>query len=1425
MFRKLCSRSTTSLGPTVLPTVSPQDQELELLRALNFAEQHFGNHLRKLSQLMPHNPFLVIAHLTPGTFCALWSFPRPELVMADWACSRQAIPNTVLTVEADRDEIAYALENTESRTLMIEQALLPRLSDVFNSHHIPSLRVIVVIDAPTPEDLPPASSFPASCIVLPWSALLKPPQEVVAPVPRQPDDIYTVIFTSGSTGSPKGAVLTDRAFNHRTTGPVTASMPNPCVHISFAPLGHALERHMVAMVAMAGGQIGFARREREFLFEDLQSLGPTMLAQSPRFYLHIHQAFRGLLAARRSELEAALTEWRRQGMPPGGGGGGAGEEATYMGSKATSETRSGLPGMDEAASQDWTEELITQLATAQAESDIRPVLGPRIQALSVATAPTSDEVLAWIRRCWPQAIVTFPYGTTEVGSVTEHSYGALPGAQLRLEDVPELGYHTTDTPWPRGELQVRTATIASGYYRDPEATGPPAFIGSTATFATSLSDIPSPRGFARTATITIMFHRPTTHPHVTLSAANFTADGFFRTGDIVELVEGRRYKYIDRKKNCIKLSQGEFVALEKLEVAYQHSEWVGQICLYAQSTMDCVLAVVVPDQAHLLQALPSLAPDLAKEPPDRQYELLCAHPDLPRLILEDCARIARAKGFRPFEVPAGVVISKEVRTGRGLISLLCPLVRPFCAASQPFTAESGGLLTASLKPRRAAIATRFQTQLAALLGSNSQVTPAGSPTAPPELSALLALLDLPVPLRGVTPQTNVGSLGLDSLGLMRVVSRMKEHLGLTELPFSAAQLALMSFGELAATLDRLRGTPSTTEAASMPPGLSRLLSLLRQDWSRLDEADLRPGLVRRHIGRRPWIVLTGATGFLGPLVLERLLAATVKGALGKDGSCGLPGPLATAPETVPVMVTQNTKGNALVTLRERDMLCICSDAVMFVVGIPTSGGLNHPVLRTPVSLCAARRHFHLTHTATIELFVLGFQPVRCLAGDLEQHHWGLSAADWALLASRLAAVVHVGAHVNHMLSYESLRAPNVEGTLTAIELALAVQPSAALVYVSTMGIFGRQIPAESTPPFFTNRPEDALQNMGYAQSKGVGEHLVEVAQARWGLRTLVIRPPMIGPDSRTGFCNVPDVFIRMVRGCLALGCSFAEDDALYELVPGDFAALAVVEGLKCLMMAAAPTTGTGVQQKQQQQQEKQVQQERQQQREEVEQQPRQDLPLSEFSLPAHHGPPAADAAEATDEAVATTRKRARQAGGDEGPESPALPAGSRVHLHNPHCAPWSALMAQLAASSGRPLPQLPKATWLGRCREACARDEAHPLYPLLASLAASTAGSGGDVSFSWGAPAPGPECWVNLRQLMGDERMAACPPVAAPAYWRRLVEYLTDEDLMPPGPQPAGGAAHEEAGAAEKGRQATEEEVRGGAEAASLGGIGTAEVK
>ena len=64
------------------------------------------------------------------------------------------------------------------------------------------------------------------------------------------------------------------------------------------------------------------------------------------------------------------------------------------------------------------------------------------------------------------------------------------------------------------------------------------------------------------------------------SAELFDKDGFYMTGDIVQQETATRVVWIDRKKNVLKLSQGEFVSLGRLEAVYKGgSNLIHQACM------------------------------------------------------------------------------------------------------------------------------------------------------------------------------------------------------------------------------------------------------------------------------------------------------------------------------------------------------------------------------------------------------------------------------------------------------------------------------------------------------------------------------------------------------------------------------------------------------------------------------------------------------------------------------------------------------------------------------------------------------------------------------------------------------------------------------------------------------------------------------
>lgn len=201
------------------------------------------------------------------------------------------------------------------------------------------------------------------------------------------------------------------------------------------------------------------------------------------------------------------------------------------------------------------------------------------------------------------------YGATETGGLVLADGRPTPRlTEWRLEDVPELGYFGTDVPYPRGELILKSATQVCGYLGRPDAT-----------------------------------------------ATAFDAAGFYHTGDIMAEIAPGQLRYIDRRNNVLKLSQGEFVTVSKLEVVYAASPLIHQIYVYGSSGRAYLLAVVVPTPEASLRADDELKPAIAGS----------------------LRRLAEQAGLQSYEIPRDFIVEREPFTVEsGLLSGARKLVRP-----------------------------------------------------------------------------------------------------------------------------------------------------------------------------------------------------------------------------------------------------------------------------------------------------------------------------------------------------------------------------------------------------------------------------------------------------------------------------------------------------------------------------------------------------------------------------------------------------------------------------------------------------------------------------------------------------------------------------------------------------------------------------
>jgi fatty acid CoA ligase FadD9 len=263
------------------------------------------------------------------------------------------------------------------------------------------------------------------------------------------------------------------------------------------------------------------------------------------------------------------------------------------------------------------------------------IIPTRCKSLTVGGAKVSPTVLNFMKRCFPDCRINESYGITECGSV---AYNNIIEDTLayRLESIPEMGYTVDDKPFPRGEILTKTMQMFSGYINNPEET-----------------------------------------------KAALTDDGFFRTGDIVELRTDSNGQLdlhvIDRKKSFFKLSQGQFVSPEFLQSIYIRSSFVEQIYIHGDLLADSVAAVIVPNRAY--------AQKFALEHHLKNFDMNNPDPLFYDAVLQDLRSIAKKESLRVYEIPSQLVIDFE-----------------------RFTPENG-LLTSSFKPCRHKLAAYYADRL------------------------------------------------------------------------------------------------------------------------------------------------------------------------------------------------------------------------------------------------------------------------------------------------------------------------------------------------------------------------------------------------------------------------------------------------------------------------------------------------------------------------------------------------------------------------------------------------------------------------------------------------------------------------------------------------------------------------------------------
>ena len=413
----------------------------------------------------------------------------------------------------------------------------------------------------------------------------------------KPDDIFLICYTSGTIDNPKGAMVTTRSLTLATNVMQTIGyhLSGIDVILSFLPLAHIMEQLIFTVCLVYGTQTGFSSGNTIRLLEDLQYLKPTYFCAVPRVYEKIYKTIMDNISSKGILIKKLFD--------------------TAVNIKIKNYEKFG--------------KLNHAFFDPIFFNKIRNLFGGKLEWMLSGGAALQPEILQGLK-----VMVGCPliqgYGQTEnagsalLNSVYDTSYGTTGGVQntteLKLVDLPEFGYFSdninkeTGISEPKGEICFRGKTVFKGYFKNIEET-----------------------------------------------KKIIDEDGWFHSGDVGVILtdKGNSIKIIDRAKSLFKLSQGEYVAPDKIQIILMNSKYINQIFLHGESQFNYAIALVFPEFKECVEYLKNNK-KLGNINYDKiKIDDLIGNKIMEKEILNDCEIIGRKHELKGFEIPKKIRIIKE----------------------------------------------------------------------------------------------------------------------------------------------------------------------------------------------------------------------------------------------------------------------------------------------------------------------------------------------------------------------------------------------------------------------------------------------------------------------------------------------------------------------------------------------------------------------------------------------------------------------------------------------------------------------------------------------------------------------------------------------------------------------------------------------
>lgn len=434
---------------------------------------------------------------------SLFSPNRPEWLITQEAAAAYSLPFTALYDTLGPNTAEYILNFTKSPILLCPVDKIVGVLKIASNNKLSHLKYIISMDELEFDQHFGIVQLAKSLGITIMSFKQLETIGAQNPIPFRPptpEDLFGISFTSGTTGNPKGVKLSHANLAAGVGSAImlvnkaedTMKKGEQPQSYCFLPLAHIYELLTSNLALARGTKIAFPHNPNPaFLVENLKIAKPHFCSLVPRVY---------------NKFEFAL----KQGL------------------NSSAKGRFVL----KLLLSDGTPEVVRK--TLQKKT--RALLGfDRVDFVVSGSAPINPATIVFLKKVlgikFKQGYgLTESFAGTSSASYKDKDLGSsgpvAVSTEMRLRDVPDMGYTTTDENGkeldePRGELQLRGPQIFEGYYKNQAAT----------------DEVKS-------------------------------NDGWFSTGDVVHVDKQGRITIIDRVKNFFKLSQGEYVSPEKIEGFY-----------------------------------------------------------------------------------------------------------------------------------------------------------------------------------------------------------------------------------------------------------------------------------------------------------------------------------------------------------------------------------------------------------------------------------------------------------------------------------------------------------------------------------------------------------------------------------------------------------------------------------------------------------------------------------------------------------------------------------------------------------------------------------------------------------------------------------------------------------------------------------------